>query len=597
MASSPIEEIKHKLDIADLISGYVRLQRAGVNFKALCPFHKEKTPSFFVSPARQTWHCFGCSQGGDHFSFVQKIENVEFIDALKLLAQKTGVELKYDEKAKAERSERAKLLDICEVATRFFEKQLEASGKGKGIQEYLLGRGLRAETLKDFRVGFAPETGNTLYAFLRTQGYPSDDIEKAGLVLRASQRAQSESSGDTHYRDRFRGRIMFPIFDHHGSVVGFTGRIFGRETSDFDPKYLNTPQSALFDKGKILFGFDRAKNAIREKGNVVLVEGQMDCVMAHQAGTANIVATSGTALTEYHLTTLKRLTDSVIFAFDMDRAGEDATRRGFELALQHDLSVRIVTLPQGKDPAELIANEEASWHESLERSTHVVEFFLERAAAQYGVASALGKKAIAKLVLPVVSRMANAVEQAHWVGELSRRLAIPEDALWQELKKTNRTFRAPEFASQGSAPAEPQEERSPGETRRNRLEEAILILALRFPETREKVAAFELLPRFSDDFSLLLPHIFENQAPTTETLALIESLQFKGERDDEIKYLVDNKAEIEFLCKELKKLILQEELQNLELKLGSAERGKNEDEVNSLVLKINEVSGAMRELI
>ena len=240
---SPVEEIKSRLDIVDIIGGYLRLQKAGINYKALCPFHAEKTASFFVSPERQTWHCFGCAKGGDMFSFLMEMDGIEFVDALRILAQRAGVVLTRQDPAV--RNERSRIEEANELAAQFFEAQLEKSVSGGQANEYLVSRGLKNETKQLFRLGFAPASRDSLLRFLFDRGFSNDEIIRSGLAIKNSSSA---------IYDRFRGRIMFPIFDTHGRILGFTGRIFGRETADGDPKYLNTPETAIFDKGKILYG-------------------------------------------------------------------------------------------------------------------------------------------------------------------------------------------------------------------------------------------------------------------------------------------------------------------------------------------------------
>src|SRR3989344_5357251 len=336
---TPVEQIKEKLDIVEFIRGYISVQPAGKNFKALCPFHKEKTPSFIISPDRQTWHCFGsCSEGGDIFKFLMKYENLEFYEALKILAEKAGIELR--KIAPAEQKQFNILYEINEEAKEFFKKNLNLEGAAEA-KKYLLDRGLKKETIEEFELGFASDEWETLSLYLIKKGYSAFDIERAGLAYK------NERGG---LIDRFRGRIIFPIHNHFGKVIGFSGRILPRLETPEIGKYINSPETLIFNKSKILYGFYKSKNFIREIKTAVLVEGQMDFLACWQDGVKNIVAVSGTALTIDHLKVLKRQTDQLIFCFDNDEAGLKAAERSIDLANSQDFNVKILTLKEHKDP-------------------------------------------------------------------------------------------------------------------------------------------------------------------------------------------------------------------------------------------------------
>jgi DNA primase len=416
--ASPVEQIKARLNIVDVVQSYVKLQKAGVNFKALCPFHSEKTPSFFVSPSRESWHCFGCSRGGDMFSFVMEIEGVEFPEALKILANRAGVELKpIDPKYK---NERLRLLQLMEEAKKFYESELK---KNKEVIDYLKERGLKGETAKAFGIGFAPNGWKNLYDFLKNKGYSEKEMEMAGMIVKDY--------------DRFRNRIMFPLFNPSGQIVGFSGRIFDLEaglpsgshaslTEATEAKYINTPQTILYDKSRILYGFDKAKNEVRKKDNCILVEGQMDVLMSHQAGMRNTVAVSGTALTNDHLRIIKRLTVNIIMAFDKDKAGMGAAGRGIDLALTEGFDVKLALIPFGKDPAEAIKEDPEEWKKAVSEAKNIIEFYLD---------TLKGRKEIEKIVLPYIAILPSEMEKAHWVAELAKRLHINEESVWEELRK------------------------------------------------------------------------------------------------------------------------------------------------------------------
>jgi len=415
--SSPAEQIKARLNIVEVVQSYVKIQKAGVNFKALCPFHSEKTPSFFVSPSRDSWHCFGCNRGGDIFSFVMEIEGVEFPEALKILANRAGVELKpIDPKYKTERT---RLFQLMEEAKKFYESELK---KNKEIIDYLKERGLKGETAKRFSIGFAPNGWRNLYDWLKIKGYSEEEMEKAGMIIKS----QISNLKSQNYYDRFRNRIMFPLHNSSGQIVGFSGRIFGKEDETTGGKYINTPQTILYDKSKILYGFDKAKNEIRKKDSCILVEGQMDVIMSHQAGLINTAAVSGTALTNDHLRIIKRLTNNIIMAFDKDEAGREAAGRGIDLALAEGFEVKVAIVPLGKDPAETIKEDLEEWKKAVSEAKNIIEFFLD---------TLKNRKEIEKSVLPYIAILPSEMEKAHWVAETAKRLGINEEAVWEELRK------------------------------------------------------------------------------------------------------------------------------------------------------------------
>lgn len=417
-----IDQIKERIDIGELISGYTKLEKAGANFKARCPFHNEKTPSFFVSPARQNFYCFGCGAKGDIFSFVEKIEGVEFKEALKSLADRAGVELKYQ--SLESKAEKDKIFEVIEVANKFFESKLS---QNKEALKYLTSRGLKSDTIKDWHIGYSPSTvsGNwrTLFNHLQEQGFKEDLIIRSGLA----------KIGDKNKEpyDVFRDRITFPIFDIGGRIIAFSGRALSKDT---EPKYLNSPDTPLFTKSEVLYGLDKAKDSIRKKDYAVLVEGQVDLVMSHQAGIDNTVASSGTAFTVSHLNRLKRLSSRIILAFDGDAAGNKAKERASELGFPLGFEVKVTTLPEGLDPAEIIKNDPENWKDILRESKPAIEAFLDDIESEEKDPRKLGKL-IEKKILPMIKLLGSAIEQAHYVSLIARHLGVSEEAIMRDLSK------------------------------------------------------------------------------------------------------------------------------------------------------------------
>jgi DNA primase len=424
--SSQTEQIKAKLSIADVVGSYLKLERAGGNFKARCPFHNEKTPSFYVSPSRDSYHCFGCSRGGDIFSFVQEIEGVDFLGSLEVLAARAGVELKpVDLRAK---SETERQYAVIEEAAKFYHTNLLQSAEAK---DYLKKRNIKEETVRGFRLGFARPEWGTLYEHLARKGFKDEEMEKAGLVIRTS---QSIRHAGGRYYDRFRGRVVFPLCDGSGRVVGFSGRILIQSGDHEEAKYINTPQTPLYDKSRVLFGYDKARQEIRKQDACVLVEGQMDLVSSHQAGVKNCVAVSGTALTGEHLNLIKRMTDNLIVTLDADAAGISASKKSFLLALEKDFKVKAALLPDGLDPADLIAKDENEWRAAVSTSIPIIEFLINSLMRRNYNRLDLSIN-IEKEVLPFVEAIQSSIEQGYYVDKISNVTGIKDDYIIACLKK------------------------------------------------------------------------------------------------------------------------------------------------------------------
>jgi len=560
---SPIDEIKNRLDIVEVVGSYIKLKKAGANYRAICPFHSEKTPSFFVSPARQIWHCFGCLRGGDIFGFVKEIEGVEFGDALRILAQKAGVELK---KQRPElRTERQRLYEICEWATRFFEKQLEESSIGKEAQKYLLNRGIKTETIKKWRLGYSPDTWQGLSDFLTSKGYKKEEIERAGLCIKSEQGS---------FYDRFRGRITFPIFDLNSQVVGFSGRVF---KSPDTAKYVNTPNTLLYDKSRILYGLDKAKVEIRKKDLCILVEGNTDVIMSHQTGSENAVATSGTALTPFQLKILKRYSNNLLIGFDMDVAGETATKRGINLAQTQGFDIKIIRLPKGKDPAEIISKNPKEWEKTLTSAVSILDFYFETAFAKADPKTPEGKKTISKILLPVIKRIPNEIEKSYWAQKLAQNLEVKEEDVEAELKKLR--------LEEDIYGLEPEETINlPQKSRKELLEERLLILILKSPQNiglidEGKVACF------SPQYQEVLSKLIKNQTPDPEPFNYL-SLKAEIEEIEEKDILPD----IQFCLKEIQCLEIKKRLDQISQEIKKAEEDKDSQKIEELTREFTKLA-------
>lgn len=433
--SDTVEQIKSRLDIAEVISGYLKVQKAGRNWKARCPFHNEKTPSFHISPERQTWHCFGCNRGGDLFSFVQEIEGIEFVEALRILAQRAGVEVpEYRPQDRGLQQQRQRFLAVAELAAKFFETQLWKGAAGEKALGYLRERGMDDATAQTWRIGWAPNDWRALTGFLRDAGHAEDDIVAVGVAIRKNNRVY----------DRFRSRIMFPVTDHNNQVVGFAGRVFGAEVAVEQtgeehtvPKYVNTPQSPIYDKSSVVFGLHHAKQAMRSQDRALLVEGNMDAIMSWQAGAAHSVATSGTALTTQQLRLLARFTTNLDFCFDTDQAGQAATRRGIGAALAQNFNVGIVSLddPECKDPADYVKKHGARWVQAATTAKPALQYYYDVAMTTYDSTSVNSKKALIASLGPLINRITSRVEQSHWIGQLAATLRTDQESVRADIAR------------------------------------------------------------------------------------------------------------------------------------------------------------------
>ncbi|MCL0057464.1 DNA primase [Dehalococcoidales bacterium] len=433
---SIIDEVKQRSDIVEVISQYVTLTKAGRTLRALCPFHSEKHPSFFVYPEQQSWHCFGaCNSGGDVFSFIMKKQNIGFGDALRLLGQKAGITI-----PSRSEPERERLYQVNEAAGQYFHNLLLNSPAGEKARSYLASRGLSLKTITEFQLGFSPNSWEALKQYLMERGYSESELLTAGLIMETE-------AGKTH--DRFRNRLMFPIKDIKERTTGFGARVL----DDSLPKYLNSPQTPIFDKSSCLYGINLAKTAIRQQNMVVIVEGYMDVITAHQNGFSNAVASMGTSVTEKQVSTLNRLTKNIALALDADAAGEEAMLRcvGYENILNAE--VKVIILPSGKDPDDVIREDSKIWQKLMEEALPVIDYTFNMIATKLDLTTAKDKTLVVGKLLDIIAEIKDSVRQAHYLQKLARLVKVSErsiEAALRKIKPDSRTRKPSQEARAGA---------------------------------------------------------------------------------------------------------------------------------------------------
>lgn len=569
-----VEEIKNRLDIVDVVKDYIKLKKAGANFRAPCPFHSDKKPSLFVSPSKQIWKCFGCGLGGDAFEFVKEIEGVEFPEALEILARKAGVKLK---KISPEGvSKKKRLYEIMDLSSKFFEKQLAKSKAGKQAKKYLVEeRGISEESIKKWRLGYAPSKWRALSSFLSQCGYTREEMEKVGIGIRNEK---------GNFYDRFRGRIMFPVFDFHSRVIGFGGRVFKDE--DKTAKYVNTTNTPLYNKSKVLYGLNNSKVDIRKEDACIVAEGYTDVILSHQAGVKNIVASSGTALAPYQLRILRRYTENLYFAFDMDVAGRSATKRGISLAQKEGFNVYIILMPGGHDPADVIAKDPGKWKKMVEGAKGILDFYFETTFSKFDPEKPKDKKKIAKTLLPVIKRIQNEIERFHWIQKLAGKLKVTEESVEKELRKVKL-----EEEKNPESFEEPEEEKK---TKGEMLEDQLLFFFLQDPEgaglldkkdleyfSTEGVEVFSIIK----EEGVELERLEGDLSPSLFKKVKMASLQVEVEGEVE-----DLEREIKNCVAEIKRWRMKREMRAISERLKEAEKEEDASKIEMLTEEFNKLS-------
>ncbi|MCI0479323.1 CHC2 zinc finger domain-containing protein [Candidatus Uhrbacteria bacterium] len=574
----PVEEVKSRLDIVDAVQEYLPLKPAGSgSFKGLCPFHHEKTPSFYANRPRQSWHCFGCDIGGDVISFVMKMEGMEFREALELLAQKAGVELPAFDPTKT--TEKKRLHEVNDLASRWFRAILLKNPRAEIARAYVAKRGIDGLTGDLWRIGYAPDGWSNLTDALKEKGVTEEDLLKAGLV--------GKSERGSIY-DRFRDRLMFTICDVHGNPVGFTGRILdtpppviptetqrsgGIPSNDHrqEAKYVNTPETVVYKKSLILYGLDKAKGDIKRQDLAVIVEGNMDVVSSHQFGVTNVVASSGTALTGDQLNLLKRFTRRLAIAFDADAAGNAATIRGLDLARGMDFDIRVITLaPEaGKDPDDAIRKDVALWKDAIAGAVPIVEWLYRNAFRGKDLHTPEGKKAIARTILPEFRRIHDAVERDAWIERLADDLTVSADALRDALRTTSApspTHGSGEATRKQRTDGRPlADDAHPKKTREEMLRERVLAILEIRPELRS----------LAESILTMYPLRLEEGQDVSRYLAILADREFEDQGPSRMREEMMTSAKAlrdEFLARERRRL--EEEMREAELAGDTARIGE-----------------------
>lgn len=595
MQDSIVPEVKNRLNIVDVVGSYVRLTKAGSHWKACCPFHNEKTPSFMVSDERQMFHCFGCGKGGDMFTFVEEIEGIGFREALELLAERAGVEVPTYRKSSAlnpgepDRPDRSR--EILELSTKFYEKQLWDGEGAKTALPYLRERGLSDESIRMFRLGYAPPGWRHVHDFLLSRGYEAAELEAVGLVI--------AKEGRTGHYDRFRDRIMFPIADVVGRSIGYSARVTpgGDETS---AKYINTPETTLYHKSRAIYGISAAKVAIKSEGFTVLVEGQMDVIACHQAGFGNTVAASGTALTGEHLDILKRYGDEVRLFFDMDEAGQEAAWRAVLLSLEKGMNVSIVAISTGKDAADLAVSDADALREAIGSAVTAPKYFLDRFLERHDIARPEGKKSVADAYAPLLLSMESDIDRDFWRKELASHIGADDRAVLAVLRKqrAEQEREAGYRRDEGSAeePAEADSGfSSRSETVRNHIIGILLLDPARVADlpsegpVREMIAGDTLFAAIDADAdgSVMDRIMDEAEKPRAATLL------FEAERATETEDMSDferdeaRKAALDDLLRQLEAELDREEKTRLASEIEAARKAGNKEREKELLSRLS----------
>lgn len=425
-----VQQIRDKIDIVSLISEYLHLKKMGRNFKTPCPFHNEKTPSFVVSPERQIWHCFGCQKGGDAYTFLMEYENLEFVEALRILAKKAGIQIEEYSGIKSEASsKKEKIYNLNHKALDFYHYILTSHNAGKKALDYLLKRGIKEQTINTFKLGFAPSSGRTLSDYLlNKKGYKKEDILDAGL----------STYRNTRIFDFFINRIIFPLSDHRDNIIGFSGRILDANSAYGASKYVNTRETLVYHKGEVFFGLNIAKEKIKRENQAIILEGELDVISCFQEGITNVVAVKGTALTESQVNLISRFTQKVSLCFDTDSAGQDAIKRSLSVLEKKGITTTVIAIQNGKDPDEAIKNDAFVFKKAVKNDIDIYDFLISKALSVFDNKTAIGKKKIGDEILPFIYRIENEIVREHYLKKISKELDTTYESITKQVEKLNK---------------------------------------------------------------------------------------------------------------------------------------------------------------
>ncbi len=588
-----VELIKEKINIVDLISEYLTLKKSGVNFKAVCPFHSEKTPSFVVSPERQIWHCFGCSRGGDAFSFLMEKEGMEFKEALEFLAKKAGITLK---KTPQKSDFKDRLYEVNLKAQEFFHYILTKHTLGKKALEYIRARGVTDGSIESFGLGYAPNSWESLTKFLLKRSFSVAEIVDSGLGV---------SSRSGAY-DRFRGRITFPLIDGKDHLRGFSGRVLYPQ----EPKYINTPQTAIFDKSNFLFGINLAKGEIRNKKEAILVEGELDVVLSHQAGFKQVVASKGTALTEGQIDLIKKYAENISLAFDMDLAGDSAARRGIEIADKAGLNIKVIQIKEGKDAAEAVKEDPKIWQKAIDEAIPIYDYYLESIAKRYDIKSSQDLRKIGQELIPVWAKITDDFAREKYITRLAAFVKADEKVIREAVDKIRKS--TPGSYSQIFKQSTQDNVVLGKLNRRELLEEYLIALLLHQPEDLTFVPNFPetlfLAEKWRQIYVLLFLYLdsisFKSKALNISEFVvdLPKELIFEVDRlyltelDEKLTNAKNWQKELEAVVSELKKALIKASLEKLSYEIKNAQEFGKIELVESLNKRFRDLSVKLKNL-